>query len=90
MAESWGMEVVECKITVEELIEGCKKGEVQEAFMCGTAAVVTPIGGFAYGEDKVVVNNKQIGELTQKIYDELTGIQWGLKEDVFGWTVKVD
>ncbi len=89
LAQSWGMETVERKITVEELIEGCKNGEVQEAFMCGTAAVVTPIGGFAYGDEKIVVNNNEIGEMTQKIYDELTGIQWGLKEDTFGWTVKV-
>ena len=90
MAQSWGMETEERKISVEELIEACKNGEVQEAFMCGTAAVVTPIGGFAYGDEKIVVNNNQIGEVTQKIYDELTGIQWGLKEDTFGWTVKVD
>ena len=41
-------------------------------------------------DEKIVVNNNQIGEMTQKIYDELTGIQWGLKEDTFGWTVKVD
>lgn len=89
MAQSWGMETVERKITVEELMEACKNGEVQEAFMCGTAAVVTPIGGFAWGDEKVVVNNHEIGTMTQKIYDELTGIQWGLKEDAFGWTVKV-
>ncbi len=90
MAQSWGMETVESKITVEELLEACKKGEITEAFMCGTAAVVTPIGGFAYKDEKIVVNNNEIGEMTQKIYDELTGIQWGLKEDTFGWTVKVD
>lgn len=45
LARSWGMETVERKITVDELMEGCKNGTVQEAFMCGTAAVVTPIGG---------------------------------------------
>ena len=44
LARSWGMETVERKITVDELMEGCKNGTVQEAFMCGTAAVVTPIG----------------------------------------------
>ena len=77
-------------MTVDELMEGCKNGTVQEAFMCGTAAVVTPIGGFVRGEEKVVVNHNKIGEMTQKVYDELTGVQWGLKEDKFGWTVKVD
>ena len=58
--------------------------------MCGTAAVVTPIGGVVRGEEKVVVNHNKIGERTQKVYDELTGVQWGLKEVKFGWTVKVD
>ena len=90
MAQNWGMETVERKISVDELMEACRKGEVQEAFMCGTAAVVTPIGGFAYGDEKIVVNHNEIGAVTQKIYDELTGIQWGLKEDSFGWTVKVN
>ena len=90
MAKSWGMETVERKIGVQELMDACRTGEVEEAFMCGTAAVVTPIGGFAHGDDKITVNHNEIGKVTQKIYDELTGIQWGLKEDSFGWTVKVE
>lgn len=80
LARSWGMETVERKITVDELMEGCKNGTVQEAFMCGTAAVVTPIGGFVRGEEKVVVNHNKIGEMTQKVYDELTGVQWGRRK----------
>ena len=44
------------------------------------------IGGFVLNDEKVVVNNNEIGAATQKIYDELTGVQWGLKEDKFGWT----
>ena len=89
LAKNWGMQVEERMIPVEELLDGIRKGEVQEAFMCGTAAVVTPIGGLIYGEEKVIVNGNQIGALTQKIYDNLTGIQWGKQEDPFGWTVKV-
>ena len=58
--------------------------------MCGTAAVVTPIGGFAWGKENVVVNHNKIGEMTRKIYDVLTGIQWGMREDPYGWTVKID
>ena len=89
MARSWGMEVEERKVSVEELWEGCKNGTIQEAFMCGTAAVVTPIGGFAKEDEKVTVNNHEIGEVTRKIYENLTGIQWGKAEDPYGWTVKV-
>lgn len=90
MAKDWGMRVEERKIAVDELLEACKNGEVQEAFMCGTAAVVTPIGGFAWGKENVVVNHNKIGEMTRKIYDVLTGIQWGMREDPYGWTVKID
>ncbi len=89
LVKAWGMETVERKITVEELMEACQNGEVQEVFMCGTAAVVTPIGGFVREEEKIVVNHNRIGEMTQKIYDELTGIQWGKKEDQFGWIEKI-
>ena len=63
---------------------------VAMAFMVSLTCFGQKLGGFAYGDEKIVVNNNQIGEMTQKIYDELTGIQWGLKEDTFGWTVKVD
>ncbi len=89
LARSWGMDVEERKVSVEELWEGCKNGTVQEAFMCGTAAVVTPIGGFAKEDEKVEVNGHQVGEVTKKVYENLTGIQWGKVEDSFGWLVKV-
>lgn len=89
LAKSWGVETVERKIPVAEMMEACEKGEIEEAFCCGTAAVVTPIGGFAYGDKKVTVNGNEIGAMTQKLYDALTGIQWGKEADPFGWTVAV-
>jgi hypothetical protein len=64
-------------------------GKLEEAWGTGTAAVVSPIGQLFYqGKEYVVCDNK-IGELTQKLYDNLTGIQWGKIEDANGWTVKV-
>ena len=89
MAKSWGVETVERQIPVDEMMEACRNGEIEEAFCCGTAAVVTPVGGFTYGEQKVTVNNNKIGAFTQKLYDNLTGIQWGKQDDTFGWTVTV-
>ncbi|MBO7310868.1 MAG: branched chain amino acid aminotransferase, partial [Clostridia bacterium] len=61
-----------------------------EAFGTGTAAVVSPIGLLDTGDDKMVINGGEIGEIAQKLYDTLTGIQWGKIEDTFGWTVKVN
>ncbi|MEG0580448.1 MAG: branched chain amino acid aminotransferase, partial [Niameybacter sp.] len=37
----------------------------------------------------VTINNNKIGEVTQKLYDDLTAIQWGKSEDRFGWSVKI-
>ena len=38
----------------------------------------------------VTINNFKIGELTQKLYDTLTGIQWGKLEDKYGWTTPIE
>ena len=58
-------------------------------FGTGTAAVISPVGELRYKDDVVTVNNFEIGELTQKLYDTLTGIQWGRIPDKYGWTVEV-
>ena len=43
-----------------------------------------------YGDKHMVINDGKIGPISQKLYDTLTGIQWGRLPDEFGWTVKVD
>ena len=63
---------------------------LEEAWGCGTAAVVSPIGRLAYKDKVFVINEGKIGEVTQMLYDTLTGIQWGKIADPFGWTQKVD
>ena len=73
----------------EELFEAAENGTLEEAWGTGTAAVVSPIGELAEGDKKVTVSNNQIGPVTQKLYDELTGIQWGRLPDTHGWTMKV-
>ena len=64
-------------------------GTLEEVFGTGTAAVISPVGELRYKDDVVTVNNFEIGELTQKLYDTLTGIQWGRIPDKYGWTVEV-
>ena len=88
--KDWGYEVEERLLSVDELVKAAKKGKLEEAFGTGTAAVVSPIGHLFYeGKDYEVSDNK-IGELTQKLYDELTGIQWGRKPDKKGWCYNVE
>ena len=87
--KSEGYKVSERLLSVEELEEALKNGTLEEAWGCGTAAVVSPIGELCYKGEKFTINNGQIGKVTQSLYDLLTGIQWGKLEDKFGWTVIV-
>ena len=85
----WGYKVSERLISVDELIEAAENGTLEEAWGCGTAAVVSPIGELCYKDKKFTINNGKIGEVTQHLYDTLTGIQWGKIEDKFNWTMLV-
>ena len=83
--KSMGYEVSERLLSVDELVSAMESGKLEEAWGCGTAAVVSPIGRLAYGDKEYVINDGKIGALTQKLYDVLTGIQWGKTDDPFGW-----
>ena len=87
--KSKGYEVEERLLSVDELVSAMKDGTLQEAFGCGTAAVISPIGELMYDGVKYTVNGGKIGETTQMLYDTLTGIQWGKIEDGFGWVYKI-
>lgn len=89
LLKSWDIPVEERLITAEELFDAAESGHLEEAFGSGTAAVVSPVGEMGWGDRHVVVNGGKIGPLTQKLYDTLTGIQWGLLPDPFGWVVKL-
>jgi len=89
LLKHWNVPVVERKISVEEIFEASKNGELKEAFGTGTAAVISPIGEFLWNEASITLNNGETGELAKKIYDTLTNIQNGREEDPFGWTVEV-
>ena len=84
-----GFEVEERLLSIDELAAAMENGTLEEAWGCGTAAVVSPIGELCYKGVKYPVNNGQIGEVTQMLYDTLTGIQWGKIEDKFGWIQEI-
>lgn len=90
IAKSMGIEVVERKITIEELIESSSNGRLTEAFGTGTAAVISPIGELSYKDTSVVINDNKIGKWSRKMYDTITGIQTGVIEDEFGYKVTLD
>ncbi len=86
---NWGYNVTERLVSVDEIVKAAKDGKLEEAWGTGTAAVVSPIGHLFYDGVDYTVSDNKIGELTQKLYDELTGIQWGKREDKYGWVYKV-
>ena len=84
-----GYKVSERLLSLDELVDALENGELKEAWGCGTAAVISPIGELCYKDKKYIVNNGEIGQTTQFLYDTLTGIQWGKIEDKFGWTKEI-
>ncbi len=84
-----GYKVSERLLSIDELEEAMESGKLEEAWGCGTAAVISPIGELCYKGKKYAVNNGEIGETTQHLYDTLTGIQWGKIEDSYGWIVEL-
>lgn len=89
MAKSWGLKVSERKIAIDEIADAYKNGQLKEVFGTGTAAVISPVGHLKWGDMVMEINDNKIGEISQKLYDTLTGIQFGKLEDKFNWIVKV-
>lgn len=89
LAKSFGVKVAERRIAIDEVFDAARSGVLDEAFGSGTAAVISPIGELNKDGDKIVINGGKIGALSQKLYDTLTGIQWGKTPDPFGWSVRI-
>jgi branched-chain amino acid aminotransferase len=89
LLRSWGLKVTERRISIQELYDAHANGTLEEAFGTGTAAVISPIGEFNWNGNIITVNQGKIGEISEKLYNTITGIQNGEIEDIFGWTVEV-
>lgn len=89
LCKQWGIPVEERKVSAEELYEASKNGTLEEVFGTGTAAVISPVGHLRFQDHVIQVKDGSIGELSQKLYDTITGIQLGKIEDTNHWTVEV-
>ncbi len=87
--KSRGYEVEERLLSVDELLSAAKDGTLEEAWGCGTAAVVSPIGRLMYKDVEYTVSGEKIGAVTEELYNTLTGIQWGKLPDEFGWVKRI-
>ncbi|MBC8080696.1 MAG: branched-chain amino acid aminotransferase [Gorillibacterium sp.] len=87
LLKSWGFDVEERRISMEEIAAASENGTLEEALGTGTAAVISPIGRLNWNGQNILIGNGEIGETSQRLYDTITGIQTGKLEDTFGWTV---
>ena len=90
LCRSWGIDVEECPLAIDEVFAKAREGKVSEVFGSGTAAVISPVGELMWNDQTVVFNNKQIGSLSERLYRHITDIQYGRIPDEFHWIVKVD
>jgi len=90
LAKSWSMKVSEKRISIQEVADAYDAGKLDEVFGTGTAAVISPVGTLKWGDKVMTINNNQIGPISQKLYDTMTGIQYGRLEDKFNWIHKLN
>lgn len=89
VCKSKGIPVSERRISIQEISDAYDAGKLNEVFGTGTAAVISPVGHLKWGDKVMEINGNKIGNISQMLYDTMTGIQWGKIEDSFGWTVEV-
>jgi branched-chain amino acid aminotransferase len=89
LAREWGLTVNERRIAIDEIADAHHRGTLREVFGSGTAAVISPVGELGWGRERMVVNGGVIGEFAQRLYNEITGIQYGTVDDRHGWLTRV-
>ena len=89
LAKSLGYAVEERPIPIEEVINGLENGSLTEAFGSGTAAVISPVGSLFFKDKTHLVNNNQVGRITDELYQKLVAIQYGQAKDPFGWVKEI-
>lgn len=90
LAQDRGHTVERRPVTIDEWREGAASGDIVEAFACGTAAVVTPIGLLKAADFEIGSADAVAGELTMSLRAELTDIQYGRRPDPHGWMMRLD
>lgn len=89
LAADMGIQLKEEALDIDTIVESIKSGNLSEIFGIGTAASIAPVGKIKYKGEGSIINNNEIGPVTQSMYDELTGIQYGEIEDRHGWNLPV-
>ncbi len=86
LAKEWGLKVEERKISIDEVFEAHSNGSLKEIFGAGTAAVISPVGHIHHNGHSISLDRNKIGPFAKKMFDSITGIQYGKIADKYGWT----
>jgi branched-chain amino acid aminotransferase len=89
LCKKWGLSVEEKRISIDEIYEAAENGTLEEVWGTGTAAVISPVGQLRWKDHVMQIHEGGIGEISQRLYDTVTGIQLGELEDTLNWTVEV-
>lgn len=89
LGRDWGIRVTERTISIDEVLSANEDGSLKEVFGTGTAAVISPVGALHYKGETCTIGGGKIGELSQRLFDDLQAIQYGFKEDPYNWVVKI-
>jgi branched-chain amino acid aminotransferase len=89
LAKDWGVKATERQISIDEVFEAHAKGELEEVFGSGTAAVISPVGELSWKGQKLIIGDNKTGPFSQKLFDHVAGLQYGKVADKFGWVEKV-
>jgi len=89
LLRDWGITVTERMISIDEVLAAQEAGTLEEMWGTGTAAVIAPVGELGFRDGRHTIRNGGIGPLTQKLYDAVTGIQYGREADAHGWVEAV-
>jgi branched-chain amino acid aminotransferase len=90
VAAEMGLKPEERPVSIDELIAAQRDGRLSECFGSGTAAVISPVGHMSYRGEELRIGDGGIGKVTRALYDEIVGVQFGLRPDTRGWVEPVE
>jgi branched-chain amino acid aminotransferase len=90
LAKHWGMKISERRIGIDEVFDAHNAGKLQEVFGSGTAAVISPVGMIKYNDREITIGDGNAGQISQKLFNTLTDIQYGKADDPMNWILPLN
>jgi branched-chain amino acid aminotransferase len=87
---NWDIPIDEKRISIDEVIDGIKTGDITEVFGTGTAVVISPVGELNYKGRSYIIGNGKAGDFSKRVFNEIIGLQYGSRVDAYGWRERVD